>query len=397
MIENNQHQNNLEQCIYRIGRLAENIFELQHLLNAILNEVQNMLECTESCIAILENDEFRFITATGEASDILKEFRLPKDKGIPGKILRGQNALLINHPEKEPDWDKNVQTSSGVITKNIAAAPLIRRGKFIGVIEALNSKKEEGFDEQQLHLLQIFADQVASFIDMNQELLARQESDRLAAFGLGVADAAHTLKGRLTKITFPMSVLEQQLKQNWTSDQEQVWGILKNGIEGIKNITLEMLAYTNPCELERESVNIKSFLDELVYSYLGVANEKGIEIHVSVESENLTWLIDKNKVYKSIENLVSNAIKAIGGKDNATIWIEAFVVSDSLKLDISDNGPGIPEKLKNTLFDPFVTGDPGKGNGLGLANVKKCAVAHGGSIELLDQENKGAFFRMSLK
>jgi two-component system, NtrC family, sensor kinase len=95
-------------------------------------------------------------------------------------------------------------------------------------------------------------------------------------------------------------------------------------------------------------------------------------------------------------NLVNNATDALLDHKvaDAHISISVVVTSTVVSIVIRDNGPGIPEDIMETLFEPFVTKQKAGGTGLGLAIVKQYITAHGGDIKV--ENNKGAVFTIGL-
>ncbi|MFY7653365.1 MAG: sensor histidine kinase, partial [Chitinophagaceae bacterium] len=76
------------------------------------------------------------------------------------------------------------------------------------------------------------------------------------------------------------------------------------------------------------------------------------------------------------------------------IEISSKVLESQINISITDNGPGIPDKIKDTLFDAFVTANKSNGTGLGLAIVKQFVKAIGGTITVAN--NNGAVFKLTL-
>jgi C4-dicarboxylate-specific signal transduction histidine kinase len=98
-------------------------------------------------------------------------------------------------------------------------------------------------------------------------------------------------------------------------------------------------------------------------------------------------------------NLLVNAAQAFdrGTPDTNEIRVSARAADDRAIIEVSDNGRGIPEGLRDRLFEPFVTTKPpGEGMGLGLTISRDIALEHGGSLEAEDNALGGATFRLVL-
>jgi len=96
-----------------------------------------------------------------------------------------------------------------------------------------------------------------------------------------------------------------------------------------------------------------------------------------------------------LQNLVTNAVEALKGKTEGKIQVRGWVEDSMFNLSISDNGPGIPEAIRDRVFQPFVTHGKKGGIGLGMAIVNNVVTAHHGSVKLETSE-KGTHFLAQL-
>ncbi len=86
-----------------------------------------------------------------------------------------------------------------------------------------------------------------------------------------------------------------------------------------------------------------------------------------------------------------------GYKHNPTVWVSTKKVGDKVLISVKDNGPGIPQKILDKIFQPFFTTKPtGQGTGLGLSLSYDIVKAHGGEIKVTTKENEGTEFIIQL-
>jgi signal transduction histidine kinase len=108
-----------------------------------------------------------------------------------------------------------------------------------------------------------------------------------------------------------------------------------------------------------------------------------IQHHVQVAPDTPLIMGDQRAIEQVFTNLISNAVRAMGKKGGTLAVRIAPQLAPGKKLmvqiDISDTGPGIPEEIRERIFDPFYTTDP-NGTGLGLSITKQIVTAHKGSI-----------------
>jgi signal transduction histidine kinase len=122
------------------------------------------------------------------------------------------------------------------------------------------------------------------------------------------------------------------------------------------------------------------------------------KIEKKFPSESIYALADKGQLQQVIFNLLKNASHVID-KEKGIITVGVDKNSDDkVAIKITDNGPGIPQKVLNKLFTPFfTTKEPGKGTGLGLALVKIMTERNNGIIKVESEEGKGTTFTLVFK
>jgi signal transduction histidine kinase len=113
---------------------------------------------------------------------------------------------------------------------------------------------------------------------------------------------------------------------------------------------------------------------------------------VEIESEPAEIEVDAMRLQRVLQNLVLNAVQSLGAKVGGRVDVRAWVGDSILYLSVRDNGPGIPDAIKDRLFQPFVTHGKTGGTGLGLAIVKNVVEAHRGKISFETQKGQGTEF-----
>jgi two-component system sensor histidine kinase KdpD len=125
-----------------------------------------------------------------------------------------------------------------------------------------------------------------------------------------------------------------------------------------------------------------------------------LEIEVAVEARALSFQGDADRLLQALLNLVGNAFKFSppGSRVRVCASVDSEEGHRSLRVTVDDQGPGVPEALRDTLFEPFRQGEVGdaRGAGLGLAIVRGIVAAHGGSVGAADTPGGGARFVVSL-
>ena len=127
----------------------------------------DMLNAEAGSILLLdeENNELVFAAATGSKKEKIKDIRVPVGEGIAGWVAREDRAVLVADVQNDPRFYRKVDQKTEFKTKTIIAAPLKTKDKLIGVVEVLNKKNDELFNEEDLNLLEAFSNQAATAIE----------------------------------------------------------------------------------------------------------------------------------------------------------------------------------------------------------------------------------------
>ncbi len=162
-------QRRLEQLalLFDIGVAMNSILDVRQLLDEIMHRGQETMGA-EACSVLLVDEERRelfFEIAQGEAGAALEQVRLKMDQGIAGWIATNGKPLIINDVSNDPRFFRQVDQEVRFVTRAILGAPLLARGKTIGVIEVVNKRDGREFTNEDLDLLTALAADAAISID----------------------------------------------------------------------------------------------------------------------------------------------------------------------------------------------------------------------------------------
>jgi two-component system, NtrC family, sensor kinase len=120
-----------------------------------------------------------------------------------------------------------------------------------------------------------------------------------------------------------------------------------------------------------------------------------VTVRVQAEPDLPRIEADTVQLELALLNLVTNAVDAMVEGGTLTLTLSRF--SDGVRLEVADSGPGVPENMMHTIFEPWVTTKPfGRGTGLGLAIARGVVGAHGGTITVSNRPPGGAVFTVEL-
>ncbi len=219
-------------------------------------------------------------------------------------------------------------------------------------------------------------------------------SSKLAALGEMAAGIAHEVNNPLQVMMANVELLEMTAGDRGVKRIEN----LKDGIFRIKGIIKDLLIFAREQTTEVEDVDVNSVIEKVVgilRNQLKVANA---EVALELDRRALMVKCNKNLFQQVIINLLQNAKDAIeeSGK-GSTVRIRTSQLPGGIAIvEVSDDGPGIPEAVIDRIFDPFfTTKDPGKGTGLGLSVSRRIIESMGGSITVASSQ-RGTTFTINL-
>jgi len=233
---------------------------------------------------------------------------------------------------------------------------------------------------------------VSDRIDRDQTQI---HNERLAVLGEVAAVMAHELNNPLTSITMFNQMLGSALPDD-SPLQENVQVIGRN-TRACKHAIRELLDYATGASPEHAVVDIRDTLDSVVHFLRPLMERSGVEIESRSTAERSTITGDEVQIRQVFVNLMMNALQAIGS-DGGVIELRTTSDDTFLWIDVVDNGPGIPEDMRELVFRPFFTSKPrGAGTGLGLPTSKRILEMHGGNLELVMTQPGRTVFRARLR
>jgi two-component system nitrogen regulation sensor histidine kinase NtrY len=164
--------------------------------------------------------------------------------------------------------------------------------------------------------------------------------------------------------------------------------------EGILRFVESYREFAHAPEVHRRSFKAKPWAEEIMRLALANASEREIDARVVVEPKTMTLTADAELLAQALLNLLRNSIRATAGVEASTVVLDVTrEPTGHFRIEVRDNGSGIPEDRREDIFLPFYTTHKG-GSGVGLSFARQVALAHGGSICALDAPEGGANLRM---
>jgi signal transduction histidine kinase len=216
--------------------------------------------------------------------------------------------------------------------------------------------------------------------------------EKMVLLGEMVNTIIHDFQSPLSSIYLASSMIAEQHPDEDTID---MCDSITEQAQRMSNMASEFLEFTRGTPaLRKNPVYLSSILQNFERLNRIYFNQKSVNFMFKCDGSILINA-DENKLLRVFQNLVGNAVDAFRSRGGC-IEIGATQEEKEVKITIADNGPGIPESIRDRLFEPFVTyGRPG-GTGLGTAIAKSIIEAHQGTISFTSFPNKGTNFYIRL-
>lgn len=227
------------------------------------------------------------------------------------------------------------------------------------------------------------------------------QSERLAAIGQTIGGLAHHIKNILVGLKGGSYVVDIGIRRENIKKIEDGWKTIKNNIDRTSKLVQNLLNFSKERKPEYKLCNPNEIIKDVATLMYDKAESHGVEIVEQFDPEMKQVCIDPETIHRSVLNLVSNSIDAcLEVEDqNSKFQIHLKTVlnsTDSLGIEVQDNGRGMKKEDIQKLFTPFFSTKGIKGTGLGLLVTGKMIEEHNGTIDVVSQPGKGTSFKIKI-
>jgi len=417
--------------------ISRSTFDLPAVLHALVETASRLCEADKGTITRQKDGQFFRAESYGFPEQFMNYVR-----GVPVVVDRHSatgrallEGIVVHIPDVETDPDYTFREGQRLGDfRSLLGVPMLRERIPIGVI-ALTRTEPRAFTDKQIELAITFADQAAIAIEnvrLFDEVQARAcvlaqsledlraaqdrlvQTEKLASLGQLTAGIAHEIKNPLNfvnnfaalsvELTDELNgVLSQtSLADGTRAEIDELTGLLRGNLAKVvqhgkraDSIVKNMLLHSREGSGEHRPVDINAIVDEsLNLAYHGARAEKaGFDITMQRNFDPAVGMADvyPQEVTRVLLNLISNGFYATTKRKaeaadgfEPTLSATTKNLGDKVEIRIRDNGTGIPEEVKEKIFNPFFTTKPsGEGTGLGLSMSHDIIVKqHGGSIDV---------------
>ena len=234
---------------------------------------------------------------------------------------------------------------------------------------------------------------------LKRTLEAAARSERLAALGRLASGVAHEIRTPLTSLKLFLQSVQDEIAVS--AEQSEDYRIAMRQVARIETTINHFLDFARPQEPVLMEVDFVKLVDDALEVVQPRANQQEVEIEKRVEPALPEVRGDMHQLGEVLVNLLVNALEAMPDGGRLTIAVvpepaePAAPSATRVRIDVSDTGPGIPNKDLDRLFEPFFT-TKAAGSGLGLAITSGIVERHGGSVDVDTRPGAGTKFSVRL-
>lgn len=407
-------------AIQDTGKAILSVLDLEQLLSVIMNILFTVCQINRAVIMLVNEEEgyLEYIHGVGFEGDVpeaVKNYKVPLSR-VSNILVRVTNT---GRPEYVPEVkfsrlrQENVILTLGKPT-SVHVVPLITRAKVIGVI-ASDAVDEKGLPKETRETLEIFAPQIAIAIEnaklyrrLQEQMLELKRShallsraEKFSFLGNLAARLAHEIKNPMTAI----GTFIQMLPKKYDDEEfrKGFYDIAMEETERVNNLITELLDLVKTRESLFELSDLHGLIDKMILLMSPQSKSKKVDIIRQFDPNIAHVWMDAEKIKQVILNLIANAVDFTpeGGRIECTTKLLKEKGKDqAIRIEIKDNGPGIPPSMIDKVFDPYFTtkhkSTLHNGTGLGLFIAHQNMQDHGGTIEVKSTLNRGATFVLTL-
>jgi len=405
-----------EAALIDIGNELASSTDMDELFQCVVRCSAELLRADDCSLFELGPDRSRLILrGSGRLlENLLGSQTYAVGEGLTGWVAQHGEPVRVANVREDPRWKGLYPELHYEAIEAYMAVPIFLRSELWGVLrvvrrKAMGSIFRNDFTARDEKLLTTLARQVGAAI-MQQRLVDRQlQMERMAAWGEMSARSAHMIGNKVFALKGQLNELEYLASQPRLA-REDVLDVVqrsRGSVYQLEEILNEFRDFLMATHLERKPTD----LNELAASVLreNFAKQGPVALHAELEEGLPPAAVDGAKLRRALSELLENAVnhQPEGGQIRVVTgrWgqeererypelpfrAEWARPGGAVRLEVIDQGPGIPPANKARLFTPFFT-TRSKGMGLGLSIVKGIIDAHQGAIGEVGEEGRGAHF-----
>lgn len=392
--QNDDNPNKIH-TLAEISTLINSSLDMEEVLNNSLAAVEQFIAVETSSIFELDkaSGELYFRCARGTGAEKIKALRLKLGEGIAGYVAQTERPVISPEVRHDPRFQSSFDDLTGFTTRSILCVPIKAKNRLLGVLELLNKRDGTQFDEEDLYIVSILANQIGIALDnarlyqkLQEKLLVTVEelkftqsklfqSERLAALGKLAQGVAHEVRNPVTIIGGMAQLLKKKIPA--TDPGQKFLQEISAAVSRLEKIVKEVESFARMPAPYLVSTDISGVIHSSLAAFTEQFASRGVALEVQMPPELPLVPLDASFMNQIFHHLLENALEAMpaGGK----LFLAVALEGGSVRITLRDTGLGIPAEILPLVFDPFFSTKP-QGTGMGLTIAHRIISEHKGEM-----------------
>ena len=228
-------------------------------------------------------------------------------------------------------------------------------------------------------------------------------AERLAELGSMTSGLAHEIKNPLSTVVLNAQLLREELEgigldPDTTGRTLRRTEALEREAVRLREILEDFLRFAGRMKLAPGLHDVRAIVDQLIDFFNPQCEQAGVLLRTDLPESSVEAHVDESLFKQAALNLLINALQAMtaeGSNAEGELLVRMEQDNDEVRIHIIDNGPGVPDEMREEIFRPYVSSKPG-GSGLGLPTTRRIIEEHGGHIEVHSEPERGSDFVIHL-
>lgn len=377
------------EALIKTGQSIVQKRELGDLLKSIVMEARSIMECRLCALYFLEGQPERLMLkavsgtqTVGEADEVIT-----LTESAVGTVVHRRKMIEVFDLRRteENHFLEWIQREDLV---SMLACPVLYEDDVIGVLICYTDHPHR-FNNEERRIFQTIASLGAAAIQ-NARLYARifqteenlRRNERLTTLGLLSAEIAHEIRNPLTVIRLLFESLQLDFPAGDMRKKDV--DIIGEKLDQLEGIVSRVLSFGKSRENMRSRYDLRTIVEDTLLLVRMKLQQNRIQLQYQGRpKERLLVEVSKGQIQQALLNLIINATEAMpkGGTIRISLKTARQEQQPVAVVEIGDSGPGIPEDIRDNIFESFLSGKA-EGTGLGLAIVKRILKSHNGDIRV---------------
>jgi len=400
----------LWEIMYRTSLAVSRTLDINQLLEQIVDLIFQWVQCDHACVMLTDSTSNALKPVYRKNRKPQSNHQITISKTILDFVLKNEEGVLTSNAKDDRRWNASASIEASGVCEAICV-PMKGRYGVVGVLyidTMVNATVQSQtpnrssrtqlhvFDEEHLKMMVTIGHQAALAIEDTHFYQTTIQTEKLAAVGQTIANLSHHVKNILQGLKGGGYMVHEGLKRNELEPIRAGWEICEKTHNRIESLVLDMLTMSKEREPKRESTNLLLLIQDALSIAQAPARDANVQLVWNPPADPQTACVDPEGIHRAVLNLILNAIDATSGRPDAKVSIVLLCTQDSTRIEIEDNGVGIPQSQLQTIFSLFESTKGNRGTGLGLPVSQKIIREHGGDISVSSVVDQGTTFTIRL-